>query len=186
MLEQDLAMPRSRLVVDGYNVTKAAWPTAPLEAQRSRLMGALAPLVARTGAETTVVFDAADTDHRPPVAAPRGVRVLFSPRGVIADDVIRDLVAAEPAGRVVVVVTADQEIARDVVARRRPGGRPGGAPGPGRPLTPGPGAPAGTPTRRGTPPPGPVVGGPCHRSGHDDRIDCDTCWCGVCTATTAW
>ena len=62
-----------------------------------------------------MVFDAAETDHRPPVTAPRGVRVLFSPRGVIADDVIRDLVAAEPAGRVVVVVTADQAVARDVI-----------------------------------------------------------------------
>ena len=113
-LEHYLAMPRSRLVVDGYNVTKAAWPSSPLEAQRIRLLAALAPLVARTGAETTVVFDAAETDHRPPVNAPRGVRVLFSPRGVIADDVIRDLVAAEPDGRVVVVVTADQEVVRDV------------------------------------------------------------------------
>lgn len=114
MLEQYLAMPRSRLVVDGYNVSKAAWPSSSLEAQRTRLMGALAPLVARTQVEATVVFDAAETDHRPPVTAPRGVRVLFSPRGVIADDVIRDLVAAEPEGRVVVVVTADQEVARDV------------------------------------------------------------------------
>ena len=61
-----------------------------------------------------MVFDAAQTDHRPPVNAPRGVRVLYSPRGVIADDVIRDLVAAEPTGRVVVVVTADQEVVRDV------------------------------------------------------------------------
>ena len=113
-LEQYLAMPRARLVVDGYNVSKAAWPSSPLEAQRIRLMGSLAPLVAQTGAETTVVFDAADTDHRPPVNAPRGVRVLFSPRGVIADDVIRDLVAAEPEGRVVVVVTADRAVARDV------------------------------------------------------------------------
>lgn len=113
-LDQYLAMPRARLVVDGYNVSKAAWPTSPLEAQRIRLMSSLAPLVAQTGAETTVVFDAADTDHRPPVNAPRGVRVLFSPRGVIADDVIRDLVAAEPEGRVVVVVTADQAVARDV------------------------------------------------------------------------
>lgn len=113
-LEQYLAMPRARLVIDGYNVSKAAWSSSSLEAQRIRLMQALAPLVARTGAETTVVFDAAETDHRPPVNAPRGVRVLFSPRGVIADDVIRDLVAAEPEGRVVVVVTADREVARDV------------------------------------------------------------------------
>jgi len=116
LLEQLLSMPRARLLVDGYNVSKAAWPASSLEAQRTRLVTALAPLVARTGAETTVVFDAAETDHRPPVAAPRGVRVLFSPRGVIADDVLRDLVAAEPAGRVVVVVTADQAVARDVTA----------------------------------------------------------------------
>ena len=47
--------------------------------------------------------------------APRGVRVVFSPQGVIADDVIRQLVAAEPRGRVVVVVSADQAVARDVV-----------------------------------------------------------------------
>ncbi|GAA1152625.1 NYN domain-containing protein [Nocardioides aquiterrae] len=113
-LEQYLAMPRARLVVDGYNVSKAAWPSSSLEAQRARLVRSIAPLVARTGAETTVVFDAAETDHRPPVPAPRGVRVLYSPRGVIADDVIRELVAAEPEGRVVVVVTADRAVGRDV------------------------------------------------------------------------
>ncbi len=70
-----------------------------LERQRERLTSGLAPLVARTGAETTVVFDAADTPERPVVNRPRGVRVLFSPFGVIADDVIRELVAAEPQGR---------------------------------------------------------------------------------------
>lgn len=114
VLEQLLSMPRARLLVDGYNVSKSAWPASALDAQRVRLVTALAPLVARTAAETTVVFDAAETDHRPPVNAPRGVKVVFSPRGVIADDVLRELVAAEPAGRVVVVVTADQAVARDV------------------------------------------------------------------------
>jgi predicted RNA-binding protein with PIN domain len=114
LLEQYLAMPRSRLIVDGYNVSKRAWPSSSLEAQRNRLAGGLAGVVARTGVETTIVFDAAETDHRPPVVAPRGVRVLYSPRGVIADDVIRDLVAVEPTGRVVLVVTADREIAVDV------------------------------------------------------------------------
>jgi rRNA-processing protein FCF1 len=42
------------------------------------------------------------------------VRVVFSPEGVIADDVIRDLVEAEPRGRVVVVVSNDRELAGDV------------------------------------------------------------------------
>jgi predicted RNA-binding protein with PIN domain len=113
LLEQLLAMPRARLVIDGYNVSKSGWPSSSLEAQRVRLVNGLAALVARTGAETSVVFDAAETDHRPPVNAPRGVKVLYSPRGVIADDVIRDLLAAEPAGRIVVVVTDDRELAED-------------------------------------------------------------------------
>ncbi|MBZ5734318.1 NYN domain-containing protein [Nocardioides sp. TRM66260-LWL] len=110
MLEARLAMPRSRLVVDGYNVSKAGWPGAPLDVQRARLLAALAPLAARTGAETTVVFDAAEASERPPVRPPRGVRVLFSPPGVIADDVIGELVEAEPDGRVVLVVTDDAAV----------------------------------------------------------------------------
>ncbi|MDN4172961.1 NYN domain-containing protein [Nocardioides sp. SOB77] len=116
LLEQYLAMPRARLIVDGYNVSKNVWPTSPLEAQRIRLVNGLAPLVARTGVDTTVVFDAGQAGQgaRPVVAAPRGVRVYFSPEGTIADDVIRDLVAAEPAGRVVVVVTGDQAVLADV------------------------------------------------------------------------
>jgi predicted RNA-binding protein with PIN domain len=116
-LEGYLAMPRARLIIDGYNVTKQAWGSSPLEAQRTRLMQALGPLVARTGAETTVVFDAAAVSTaaaRHLVGAPRGVRVVFSPAGVIADDVIRDLVAVEPTGRVVLVVSDDQAVARDV------------------------------------------------------------------------
>lgn len=121
LLEQYLAMPRARLIVDGYNVSKAAWPSSSLEAQRTRLVNGLAPLVARTGAETTVVFDAAGSSARPVVATPRGVKVRFSPEGVIADDVIRDLVEAEPTGRVVVVVSSDQEVATDVA---RDGARP--------------------------------------------------------------
>ncbi len=115
LLEQMLGLPRARLVVDGYNVTKQAWPTASLEAQRSRLVSALGPVVARSGVETTVVFDAAESTARTVMPAPRGVRVVFSPAGVIADDVIRQLVAAEPRGRVVVVVTGDHELARDVL-----------------------------------------------------------------------
>jgi predicted RNA-binding protein with PIN domain len=115
LLEQYLSMPKARLIIDGYNVSKSAWPDSSLEAQRVRLLNGLAPLVARVGAETTVVFDAAASSSRPVVNAPRGVKVLFSPEGVIADDVIRDLVAAEPPGRVVIVVSSDQEVARDVV-----------------------------------------------------------------------
>jgi predicted RNA-binding protein with PIN domain len=124
LLDQLLALPRAHLVVDGYNVTKTSWPDLSLERQRDRLLTGLAPLVARRGAEVTVVFDAGATTERPVVSKPRGVRVLFSPPGVIADDVIRDLVAAEPRGRPVIVVSNDQEVVRDVL---RAGARVAGA-----------------------------------------------------------
>ena len=116
LLEQYLALPRAHLVVDGYNVSMTAWASSSLELQRTRLLSALAALVARTRIEVTVVFDAHAGGPRPVVSTPRGVRVVFSPEGVIADDVIREYVAAEPAGRVVVVATSDQHVARDVVA----------------------------------------------------------------------
>jgi phage gp37-like protein len=47
--------------------------------------------------------------------AARRVRVVFSPPGEIADEVIRRLVRAEPAGRVVVVCSADREVVDGVV-----------------------------------------------------------------------
>jgi hypothetical protein len=43
--------------------------------------------------------------------------VLFSEPGVLADDVIRELVAAEPAGRPLLVATSDRAVA-DSVRRR--------------------------------------------------------------------
>lgn len=111
VLAHVLAMPRARLLVDGYNVSKAAWPDSTLEAQRIRLLGLLAPLVAQSGVETTVVFDGHRNTHRPVTSAPRGITVAFSPHGVIADDVLVDYVEAEPRGRVVVLVTSDQGLA---------------------------------------------------------------------------
>ncbi len=114
LLDQLLALPRAHMIVDGYNVTKTAWPDLPLEKQRDRLLAGIAPLVARSGAEVTVVFDAAESRERPVVHKPRGVRVLFSREGVIADDLIRELVGVEPRGRAVVVVTSDRAVATDV------------------------------------------------------------------------
>lgn len=115
-----LGLPRVRLIIDGYNVSKTAWPVQPLAAQRELLVNGVAAAMAQYGAETTVVFDAADSAVRPTVRPPRGVRVLFSPPGVIADDIIRELVAAEPPGRTVLVVTSDQALGADV---RRAGAR---------------------------------------------------------------
>ncbi|MGV9254649.1 NYN domain-containing protein [Streptomyces sp. NPDC003697] len=121
ILDQLLALPQAHLVVDGYNVTKTGYPQMPLEKQRLRLLGQLSQLAAQTGAEVTCVFDGAELVAPVLLAPPRGVRVLFSKPGVTADELIRQLVRAEPPGRPVVVASTDREVA-DGVARA--GARP--------------------------------------------------------------
>jgi predicted RNA-binding protein with PIN domain len=121
VLDQLLALPQAHLVVDGYNVTKTGYPQMPLEKQRLRLLGQLSQLAAQTGAEVTCVFDGAELVAPVLLAPPRGVRVLFSKPGVTADELIRQLVRAEPPGRPVIVASTDREVA-DGVARA--GARP--------------------------------------------------------------
>ncbi|MFE5212688.1 NYN domain-containing protein [Streptomyces sp. NPDC056600] len=121
ILDQLLALPQAHLVVDGYNVTKTGYPQMPLEQQRLRLLGQLSALAAQTNCEVTCVFDGAELVAPVLLAPPRGVRVLFSKPGVTADELIRQLVRAEPSGRPVVVVSTDREVA-DGVARA--GARP--------------------------------------------------------------
>lgn len=121
LLDNLLALPQVHLVVDGYNVTKTGYGDLTLETQRTRLLGGLGALAARTSAEVTVVFDGKDLGAPVRLGTPRGVRVRFSPGGVSADDVIRDLVRAEPEGRPLVVVSSDREVADGV---RRTGARP--------------------------------------------------------------
>ncbi|MEU3548255.1 NYN domain-containing protein [Streptomyces longwoodensis] len=116
ILDQLLALPQAHLVVDGYNVTKTGYPQMPLEKQRLRLLGQLSQLAAQTGAEVTCVFDGAELAAPVLLAPPRGVRVLFSKPGVTADELIRQLVRAEPPGRPVIVASTDREVA-DGVAR---------------------------------------------------------------------
>ncbi|WP_405430525.1 NYN domain-containing protein [Micromonospora sp. NBC_00617] len=122
-LDQLLALPRAHLVVDGYNVTKRGFGEMSLEQQRKRLITGLGGIAAQTGDEVTVVFDGAERMHGLP-PAPRGVRVLFSRKGETADELIRRLVRAEPAGRPVVVISSDREVADGV---RRHGAYPLGA-----------------------------------------------------------
>ncbi|MFI8928327.1 NYN domain-containing protein [Streptomyces sp. NPDC053474] len=121
ILDQLLALPQAHLVVDGYNVTKTGYPTMPLEKQRLRLLGSLSQLALQTGAEVTCVFDGAELAAPVLLAPPRGVRVLFSKPGVTADELIRQLVRAEPPGRPVIVASTDREVA-DGIAKA--GARP--------------------------------------------------------------
>jgi predicted RNA-binding protein with PIN domain len=117
-LDRLFAVPLAHLVIDGYNVTKTGYPEMPLADQRDRLVATVAALVGHRGVETTIVFDGAGEGDQPRMARQRGLRVAFTPAGQIADDLIRDLVAAEPPGRVVVVVSSDNEVREGV---RRPG-----------------------------------------------------------------
>ncbi len=103
------------VLIDGYNVAKLAWPKLDLAGQRVVLLDVIENMARRFGSDITVVFDGADVigataDGR------RVVRVMYSPAGVTADDVIRDEVRRLPNTRPVVVVTSDQEIVRDVRA----------------------------------------------------------------------
>jgi len=102
------------VLVDGYNVAMLAWPTRDLCAQRETLIDAVENLARRFNATTTIVFDGSAVvgAHAP---RRRLTRVVYSPEGVTADDVIRGEVARlDPAP--VVVVTNDAEIRRDVRA----------------------------------------------------------------------
>ncbi|MGI9031969.1 MAG: NYN domain-containing protein [Ilumatobacteraceae bacterium] len=114
-VEHLLRVPDALFVVDGYNVAKAAWPDAELEQQRLRALDLVDDLARRFGTEVTVVFDGADVVGAH-ARRRRLSRVVFSPAGTPADDVIRSTVAATPHDRPVVVVTSDREVRRSVAA----------------------------------------------------------------------
>lgn len=118
LVDAVLAAPGLHLLVDGYNVTKTGYPEISLESQRNRLLAGLGALAARfSGAELTCVFDGTAAASRPTaVPVPRGVRVLFSAVGELADELLVRLVRAEPPGRPVAVVTNDREVIAAVTA----------------------------------------------------------------------
>lgn len=103
------------ILVDGYNVAKLAWPDRSLEQQREALISRCENFARRLGASVTVVFDG---DSIPGAHAPvrRTIRVVYSPAGTTADDVIRAEVEHLDEDRPVVVVTNDREIVADVKA----------------------------------------------------------------------
>lgn len=103
------------LVVDGYNVARAAWSGLAPEEERRRTVALLDEVQARSGARVVVVFDGDDAVTAP--KASKSVRVSFSATGQTADDAIVHLLAATPASTPVVVVSSDRAVAAD--ARRQ-------------------------------------------------------------------
>ena len=100
----------SLFLVDGYNVSKTAWPELELNAQRLRLVNAVAELRMRLGTHVEVVFDGADEGRVATRALPESVRVTFTPLGVEADDVVLERIDEQPPERSVVVVSSDRRV----------------------------------------------------------------------------
>lgn len=109
----------TRVLVDGYNVTKSAHPELALAEQRRWLADAAGALAARTGAQLELVFDGADDRASAPADRGRrqGVQMRFSAEGTEADDVILELVEELPPS-VPVVVASDDRRVRDGARRR--------------------------------------------------------------------
>ncbi|MCU1357263.1 MAG: hypothetical protein JWM89_2681 [Acidimicrobiales bacterium] len=103
------------LVVDGYNLARAAWSGLDPEEERRRTVALLEEVRARSKAPVYVVFDG-DSSMVAPVAS-RAVRVLFSPTDVTADDEIARLLGELPVAHAIVVVSSDRAVAAD--ARRQ-------------------------------------------------------------------
>ena len=107
---QFLTAPRAHLIVDGYNVTKTLLgDQGALADQRERLVKAMGALAAQTGVEATAVFDGRSLGSVPPLST-NNVRVRFSPKDVTADDEIIEMLGVEPVGRVLLVVSDDQDV----------------------------------------------------------------------------
>lgn len=114
-----------KLLVDGYNLLHAsgvfgrASDPPTLETARRALLDFLAQhLNERERSRTTVVFDGKDA---PPGLPAQGthekMQIVFSRRGTTADELIEDMVAAEPAPRELIVVSSDHGVQR--AARQR-------------------------------------------------------------------
>ena len=94
------------LVIDGYNVTKRAWPDASPGEQRERLGVAVTQLHRRLGCEVLCVFDGDGSGPRPTIRR-GGVRAMFSDADEEADEVVVREIAARPKRVPVVVVSSD-------------------------------------------------------------------------------
>lgn len=106
----------THIIVDGYNLIRHSPDLAPLDredlqAGRDALITMLAEYKRVKKHRITVVFDGADTPSLYPHRANvRGISVLFSARGELADGVIKRMARKE--GERALVVSSDREVQR--------------------------------------------------------------------------
>lgn len=107
----------ARLLVDGYNVTKAegGFGDLSLADQRDRLIDELSRLALRHTGDVTVVFDGAEVVAGTARRSRRRVKVQYSKPPETADDHLVALLTELPADPVV-VVTNDRELQERVAA----------------------------------------------------------------------
>src|SRR5436190_10237340 len=116
-----------RHLIDGYNLLHAiglarkGGGRAGWDAARRQLLDWLADQLGPAAAGVTVVFDAQRSTGGLVAETHRGLRVLRD-RGRAADDVIEDLLRAEPSPESLTVVSNDARI-RDAATRRGAGVR---------------------------------------------------------------
>jgi predicted RNA-binding protein with PIN domain len=108
-IEAMIRTPGLAVIVDGYNVSMLAWPTANPAEQRERLCDALAEFQLRFRCEVTVVFDGAEVPGVRPLRR-RNLRVVFSAAGQEADEVVVGEVMFRPEDVPVIVVSSDREV----------------------------------------------------------------------------
>ncbi len=102
-----LQTPGAVLVIDGYNMTKHAWPEATAADQRERLGIATTALHRRLGCRVVIVFDGDGSGVARPTLRRGGVRVLFSDASEEADEVVVRETAALPKRVPVIVASSD-------------------------------------------------------------------------------
>jgi predicted RNA-binding protein with PIN domain len=118
------------VLVDGYNLIRndpmlAAIEARSLEAGRRALVSRMLTSFDHLSNDITVVFDGANAPSPAPASERLGqVRVVYSRQGETADTVILRMIAAEPAGRPLLVLSDDNELR---TAAQRHGGIVGGA-----------------------------------------------------------
>lgn len=112
----------SHIIIDGYNLIRrtprhADLERQSLEAARHSLLDRLVAYTRATGHRLTIVFDGVvGGDIVESRIRDRGVDVIFTPRGITADETILQL-ARDASHGAVVVVTADLALAHAVERR---------------------------------------------------------------------
>lgn len=106
-----LSTPDVRVLIDGYNVTKApsGFADLDLEAQRERLIDTAVRLARKHSAPMTIVFDGSEEPTGTKRRSRQGVKVEYSKPDEIADDHLIALLGSLPPDPVV-VVTNDKEL----------------------------------------------------------------------------